>query len=69
MYLLWLIAVLWLMERAVAYGADLVASTFAFQEGKWGAEPSFEVIEQMAKLPVPCIAEGGIWVPEQAIGL
>lgn len=54
-------------ERAVAYGADLVASTFAFQEGKWGAEPSFEVIEQMAKLPVPCIAEGGIWVPEQAI--
>ena len=21
----------------------------------------------MAKLPVPCIAEGGIWVPEQAI--
>lgn len=54
-------------EQAVAYGADLVASTFAFREGNWGAEPNFEVIEEMARLPVPCIAEGGIWYPEQAI--
>lgn len=54
-------------RQAVDYGVDVVASTFAFQEGKWGAEPDFSVIEGMVQLGLPVIAEGGFWYPEQVL--
>ncbi|WP_027417209.1 N-acetylmannosamine-6-phosphate 2-epimerase [Aneurinibacillus terranovensis] len=57
-------------EAAYKAGADFVGTTLsgytAYTKGKF--EPDFDLIEQLArKLPVPIIAEGRIWTPEEAV--
>lgn len=49
-------------------GVDLVAPTFGFQEGTYGSEPDFPLLEELiGTLSVPVIAEGGYWSPEQVL--
>lgn len=53
---------------AASFGADVVATTFAFQEGLYGSEPDFPLMKELVeRSPVPVIAEGGFWTPEQVL--
>lgn len=54
--------------NAESLGADVVGTTFAFQEGKYGSEPDFPLIEKLVgESRVPVIAEGGFWTPEEVL--
>lgn len=54
-------------RAAAQIGVDIIASTFGFRQGDFGAEPDFSLLEEMLQLPVPVIAEGGFWYPEQVM--
>lgn len=54
--------------KAAEYGADCVSTTLAgYTPYSEGPLPRLELVRQLAAvLPVPVIAEGGIWTPVQA---
>jgi N-acylglucosamine-6-phosphate 2-epimerase len=56
-------------KSAYEAGADLIGSTLSgytsYTEKK--STPDFELMEELVRLPVPIIAEGKIWTPEEAV--
>jgi N-acylglucosamine-6-phosphate 2-epimerase len=53
-------------ERATAQGADLVATTMVGHTSATigHARPPLQLVDELTRLPVPVIVEGGIWTPE-----
>ena len=53
--------------NAVSIGVDAISTTFGFKANPIGIEPDFALLQEVVKLPVPVIAEGGFWYPEQVV--
>lgn len=52
-------------NSALSIGVDVISTTFGFRANSIGIEPDFRLLQEVLGLPVPVIAEGGFWYPEQ----